>query len=111
VLQCVAVCCSVLQCAAVSAVRFSKPFATRDSMKQCIVVYCSVLQYVAVCRSVLQCVAVCYTLRNTGREVGGVLCVCVCVCVYVCLSLCVYMCVSLYACVRIEVGGGRARPD
>ena len=46
VLQCVAVCCSVLQ--------------RVDILKsQCIAVCCSVLQCVAVCYSVLQCVAVC----------------------------------------------------
>ena len=43
-LQCVAVCCSVLQCVAV---RFEVD----------LMCYCSVMQCVAVCCSVLQCVA------------------------------------------------------
>ena len=47
VLQSVAECCSVLQCLAVSC-----------SVLQCLAVSCSVLQRVAVCCSVLQCVAV-----------------------------------------------------
>ena len=45
-LQCVAVCYSVLHCVVV-----------RCSMLQCVAVCCSVLQCVAVCCSVLQCVA------------------------------------------------------
>jgi len=48
VLQCVAVFCSVLQCAAVS-----------GSVLQCVAVCCSVLQCVAVRDSVLQWAAVC----------------------------------------------------
>jgi len=48
VLQCVAVCCSVLQCVAFGCVN-----------ELCLdrLVCCSVLQCVAVCCSVLQCVA------------------------------------------------------
>ena len=52
VLQRVAVCCSVLQCVAVCC-----------SMLQCVAARCSVLQCVAVCRSVLQCVAVSFILK------------------------------------------------
>ena len=47
VLQCIAVCCSVLQCIAVCC-----------SVLQCVVVCCSVLQCVAACCSVLQCAVV-----------------------------------------------------
>jgi len=47
-LQCVAVCCSVLQ-----------RVAACCSVLQCVAVCCSVLQRVAACCSVLQCVAVC----------------------------------------------------
>ena len=43
-MQCAAVCCSVLQC---------------------VEVCCSALQCVAVCCSVLQCVAVCYSMGST----------------------------------------------
>ena len=47
-LQCVAVCCSVLQRVVVCC-----------SVLQCVEVCCSVLQRVVVCYSLLQCVAVC----------------------------------------------------
>ena len=62
-LQCVAVCCSVLQCVAESRKDFgpllSRPARRLLSVLQCAAVCCSVLQCVAVCCSVLQCVAVC----------------------------------------------------
>jgi len=54
VLQCVAVCCSVLQCVAVYRKIDISFFA----------VYCSVLQCVAVCCSVLHCVAVCCSVSR-----------------------------------------------
>jgi len=64
VLQCVAVCCSVLQCVATS-----EFIETRDAcvlameyvagVLQCVAVCCSVLQCVVVCCSALQCGAVC----------------------------------------------------
>ena len=74
-LQCVAVCCSVLQC-----VTFCRAFCDlwkengqtltyKETMigvfivLQCVVVCCSVLQCVAVCCSVLQCVVVCRACR------------------------------------------------
>jgi len=53
VLQCVAVCCSVLQCVAVCCSVRSVEMISRTLYK------CIVLQCVAVCCSVLQCVAVC----------------------------------------------------
>ena len=74
VLQCVAVCCSVLQvyCSVLQCVAESKTFSCDASqiasllvccphplVLQCVAVCCSVLQRVAVCCSVLQCVAVC----------------------------------------------------
>ena len=66
-LQCVAVCCSVLQrVAACCRVPVSQCVVivsnVVDSVLQCVqcaAVCCNVLQYVAVCGSVLQCVAVC----------------------------------------------------
>ena len=75
-LQCVAVCCSVLQCVVKSPntqnewpmsfawyleeVYEQPPVRTqRCSVLQCVAVCCRVLQCVAVCCSVLQCVAVC----------------------------------------------------
>jgi len=74
VLQCVAVCCSVLQRVAVCR---SVPWcvAVCCSVLQCVAVYCSVsqcvaeccseLHFVIVCGSVLQCVAVCHIVLNT----------------------------------------------
>jgi len=53
-LQCVAVCCSVLQCVA----KYRADFG--GCVLQCVAVCCSVLQCVAVCCSVSQCVAVCH---------------------------------------------------
>jgi len=83
-LQCVAVCCSVLQCVAVW---FEVDLMCCSSVLQCVAVCCSVvcgrsnsspsflnqsdlcivksvLQCVAVCCSVLQCVAVCYSVLH-----------------------------------------------
>jgi len=63
VLQCVAACCSVLQCVAVSPCRVSLclPLRSRKSQlySHLILMCCSMLQCVAVRCSVLQCVAVC----------------------------------------------------
>jgi len=57
------VCCSVLQCVAVSVSCRKEPDILEDEkntfLLQCVAVCCSVLQCVAVCCSVLQCVAVC----------------------------------------------------
>jgi len=58
VLQCVAVCCSVLPCVAVASqpapLAISTPFSfTGTSVLQCIAVCCSALQFVAVCCSVI----------------------------------------------------------
>jgi len=62
VLQCVAVCCSVLQwvavCCRVLQSVVLRWVAVRCSMSQRIAVCCSVFQRVAVCCSVLQCVSV-----------------------------------------------------
>jgi len=63
VFQCVAVCCSVLQCIAMCCSTCSGVKSTKDRM------CCSMLQYIVVCCSVLQCVAVCcsvlqYLLRS-----------------------------------------------
>ena len=64
-LLCVAVCCSVLQCAAGVHIRV-RPVCDGRAMEvrvcgvmQCVAVCCGVLQYVAMCCSVLQCVALC----------------------------------------------------
>ena len=70
VLQCVAVCCSVLHrvAAVYKCVSFGTPrehalevsVAVCISTLQCVAVCCSVLQCVAVCCSVLQCVGEVY---------------------------------------------------
>ena len=79
VLQCVAVCCSVVSCCcsvlycAVCCVHGNRCVAVCCSVLSC----CSVLQYVAVCCSGLQCVAVCC---------------CVLLCVAVCFGLGVKLC-------------------
>jgi len=75
-LQCVAVCCSVLQCVAAPLV---KALTTVHVFARLPVVCCGVLQRVAVCCSVLQCVAVCYSVLQ---------CVAVCCSVLQCVAAC-----------------------
>jgi len=81
VLQCGAVCCSVLQCVAVCWERAGVPRFSGNVM-QCSAVFCSVLQFVgkgqgcpdfqamlqcvAVCCSVLHCIAVCCSVLENG---------------------------------------------
>jgi len=61
--QCVAVCCSMLQCVTVRADnRAAALFAAGLPLELCVLfqsaaVRCRVMQYVAICRSVLQCLA------------------------------------------------------
>jgi len=84
VLQCVVVCCSVLQlwlCVAQSDARNAKKlgWVIYVCALVCVAVFCSVLQCVAVCCSVLQCVAVvalCRPIRCAGhKEAGQIPCV------------------------------------
>jgi len=56
VLQCVAVCCSVLRCCSVLQ---TAPQGSIYSVLQCVALCCTVLHGVAVCGRVLQCVADC----------------------------------------------------
>ena len=64
-LQCVAVCYSVLQHVAVYCFRYSLFWRVhhsvypRSAALKCVVVCCSVLQCVVVCCSALQCITVC----------------------------------------------------
>jgi len=51
------VCCSVVQCVAVSCSALRARIRVLCSVLQCVAVCCSVLQCAAVCCSVLQCVA------------------------------------------------------
>jgi len=95
VLQCVAVCCSVLQCVVEMVQRIAQ-FHKVGTL------CCGVLRCVAVCCSVLQCL-----LEMVQR-----MCVCMPVCVYVyacvCMQVCVDVCVCVYAntcgclCVRVK---------
>ena len=69
-LQCVAVCCSVSQCVALS--RNERLEMIEDVhllVNRHSAVCCSVLQSVAVCCSVLQCVAVCYSVLQCVEDV------------------------------------------
>jgi len=80
VLQCVALCCTLLQCVAVRVEYVGRTLRTYVyiyvlqcvavccSVLQCVAVCCSVLQFVAVRCSALQCVAVCCSERSICRE-------------------------------------------
>jgi len=57
-LQCVAVCCGVMQCVVVQ-MNVNLHNSVCCSVLQCVAVCCSVWQCAAVCCSVLQCIAVC----------------------------------------------------
>jgi len=106
VLQCVAVCCSVLQCieTCYTVSRMTLTYcmsgcATSTRTLQCGVVCCSVLQCVAVCYSVLQCVAVCCRAKYLPR-------VRVCyfhlhVAVWCSMLQCVAVCCSVLQCVAV----------
>ena len=69
--QCVAVCCSVLQCVAADE-NEELWVRVRCSVLQCIAVCCGVLQCVAVCCSALHYVAVC--CRNSWNLDFGKAC-------------------------------------
>jgi len=91
-LQCVAVCCSVLQCVAVPCVAVCgsvQCVAVCCSVFQCVAASCSALQYVAVCCRVLPCVALCGSVRQ---------CVAMCCSVLQCVAVCrsVSQCVAVY---------------
>jgi hypothetical protein len=108
VLQCVAMCCSVLQCAAAHICHVTHwcdvQHLFQDLILQCVAVRCSVLQCVAMCCSVLQCVAVCcrvlqhihvmWIVQVTWSTFSKTLHSSVLQCVAVCCSVlqCVVMC-------------------
>jgi len=69
VLQCVAVCCSVLLCVVVYC-SMLQCVAVCCSVLQCVAVWCSVLQCVAVWCSVLQCVAVCCSVLHCTQRIA-----------------------------------------
>jgi len=96
VLQCVAACCSVLQCVAVpyvidSNVKCDLYMKNRIHVICCIVILfveilsCSVLQCVAVCCSMLQCVAV---LHCNAMCCSVLQCVALCCSVLQCVAVC-----------------------
>jgi len=96
VLQCVAVCCSVLQCDAVRCMCHSK--------LQCVAVCCSMLQWVAVCYSVLlQYVAMSYVRCVLLQSNAGCIAIHMLQCVTVCYSVlqCVTVCCSVLQCVAV----------
>ena len=74
-LQCVVVCCSVLQCVAMSSLIIKLSVAVLEdvcSVWQCVAVCCSELQCAAVCCSVLQCVAMCCTVLQCVAVISRV---------------------------------------
>jgi len=96
VLQCVAVCCSVLQRVTDGGVRLCHMCARtllHCSVLQCVAVCCSVLQFVAVCCSVLQRVTdggvrVCHMCARTLLHCSVLQCVAVCYSVLQCVAVC-----------------------
>jgi len=124
--QCVAVCCSVLQCvsalpgifiaetcnsgnfhhtdtcAVAYCVRTSLNCSVCCSVLQCVAVRCSALQCIAtlVCR-VSSCVSTCVSSCVSTCVSCVVLCVdlCVVVCVDLCVETCVVLCKTLHVCV------------
>jgi len=98
-LQCVAVCCNILQ--TYRSVRLS--FDMR--VLQCVAVCCSVLQCVAVCCSVLRCVALGCRLTvlwdsaqwSLLAALATPVCVCVCQCLYVYSYTLYIACIHTYA--------------
>ena len=93
-LQCVAVCCSVLQCGdiVVSILRIWCDFIVGVILRWRLCVLCSVLQRVAVCCSVLQCVAVCCSVLQ-----------CVAVCCIVLLLLMLFSSFSVILLLKFSV--------
>ena len=72
-LQCVAVCCSVLHCVAVCCSVISASLGHGTMILCC-----------SACRSVLQCVAVCCSVVSVSPQHSTmIVCVCVCVCIFV----------------------------
>ena len=65
-LQCITVCCSVLQCVALFCIVL-QCVAVCYSVLQCVTVYCSVLQCVAVCCSAFDmCICMCVRMCDTA---------------------------------------------
>ena len=90
VVQCVAVCCSVLQLntAVIERGRARALMGTNTSVFDD-GVWCSVVQCVAVCCSVLQCVAVCYNVLQCVVVHGSALqCIAACYRVVQCVAVC-----------------------
>ena len=129
-LQCVAVCCSVLQCVAVfhtyglicipprrecwqQPPRISRAVATRPILSpqlsvwcrvlQCIAVCCSVLQCVAACHRVLKCVVVCCRVLQCADATQPIICHPVSVCCNVLQRVAVFCSVLQFAAVCCSV--------
>ena len=97
VLQCVAVCCSWLQCTPPAAHLCSHSSTSVNAVQsavgcralQCAAVWCRVLQCVAVCRSVSQCVVVCCSvLQCVAVGCSGLQWVAACCSVLQCVAVC-----------------------
>ena len=95
VLQCVAVRCSVLQCGAVWCCERGLSLQVHVCKSKYVAVCCSVLQRVAVCCSVLQCVAVCCSVLQSDARVS----LCEHMCARVSVLQCVAVCCSVLQCV------------
>jgi len=80
--KCVAVCCSVLQFVVLGVMKCSHTNVERYSELQCVAVCCSALQCVALCCSVLRCVAMCCNILSCS-----VMFCCVLLYVVVCYSV------------------------
>jgi len=109
-LQCVAMCCTVLQCA-LRTPDESIVCHNDELLLQYTVLCCSESQCVAMCCSVLQCVAVCCTVLHCVALCCSVLqCIAVCCsvlqCVAVCCSelQCVAVCCSMFAMRETDTG-------
>jgi len=110
VLQCVAVCCSVLQCVAAEA-KSSQQSIKLCSTCVCVAVCCNVLQWIAVRCSALQCVAVCCSVlqlrqrhkhipQNSAAPVYVLQCIAMRVAVYVavCCSVLQFVAAAVTSC-------------
>ena len=107
-LQCVAVCCSVLQ-SAPHALHYQQCRLEYDqlscSVLQCVAMCCNVLQCVTVCCRVLQCVTSSHARDARAATPPRIYAVCcgVCYSVLHCVAVCCGVCYSVLQCVAIAV--------
>jgi len=103
VLQCVVVCCSVLQRDTIRC-RALQHFAACCSVDVCFLPgsLADVLQCIAARYSVLQRVPVPRSTAHVRARARARARACVCVCVCVCVRVCVCACVRVCVCVRVK---------